>query len=181
MRPLKPDAYALLKLVARLEPFTTRVIRQTRLRDVNKWKRYLRREKLIFLTGEDSQWERMWASEAGKLMLEWQREHEMQRLAPQVFNLYKVKGWEKDPLAVYIGRAGKGRNGYFGNPIALPEGEDPGATLSAYEAYLRERVAKDEVFRGHVRSLCGKKLMCFCKPKPCHGDILAKVCGELNA
>lgn len=71
-RPLKPDAYALLRLVIQLTPYTTRVVQQTQLKDVNKWKRYLQNKALIIITGEDGQWERLFPTEAGKLMQEWQ-------------------------------------------------------------------------------------------------------------
>lgn len=182
MRPLKPDAYALLKLIIELTPYTTRVIRQTRLRDVNKWKRYLVKNGLVFITGEDGQWERMWPSPSGTLMYEWQRPLVAQQHQPTVVNIYKIpKDWKKDPSYVYIGRPGKGEEGYFGNPVEIEEGQEPGDTLPAYETYLYKRLAEDPKFRGRVRALTGKKLVCFCKPKPCHGDILAKACGELNS
>lgn len=82
---------------------------------------------------------------------------------------------------VYIGRAGQGLDGYFGNPIRTgrecPECGDtherPGETLSCYQRYLRRRVGSDPEFRRRVARLRGKRLGCFCKPKPCHGDLLA--------
>lgn len=190
MKPLKLDAYWLLKLVIELTPFTTRVISQTRLRDVNKWKRYLVRNGLLFITGEDTQWERLWPSPSGAMMYEWQRPLVAQQLAPEVFNSYKIeKGWEKKEIYKYIGRPGKGHEGPFGNPIEIGKecpgcGEihvESGDTLPCYEAWLRKKVVDDLIFRVRVKNLVGKKLVCFCKPKPCHGDVLAKVCGELNA
>lgn len=72
MKPLKPDAYQLLRIIIQLTPYTTRVIQQTGLRDVNKWKKFLQRKGLIILTGEDGQWERMFPTEEGKLFQEWQ-------------------------------------------------------------------------------------------------------------
>lgn len=183
MRPLKPDAYALLKLIISLAPYTVRVIRQTKLRDVNKWKRYLVKNGFAFLTGEGGQWERMWPSPSGKLLFEWQKPLVAKQHMPEVVNIYKIdKAWAEDPTYVYIGRAGKGQDGYFGNPI---EADEPGTTLPAYETYLRQRIIEDAKFRSRVRALTGHKLVCFCVDKdgngPCHGKILAQVCGELNA
>jgi len=82
---------------------------------------------------------------------------------------------------VYIGRAGHGHDGYFGNPVALnrrcPEcsltHERSGSTLRCYRDYLLRRLRADPVFLARVRELHKKTLVCFCKPAPCHGDSLA--------
>ena len=52
---------------------------------------------------------------------------------------------------VYIGRAGHGEDGYFGNP-----------------------------FRQRIHALKGKRLGCFCKPYPCHGDIIKEYLDTLD-
>lgn len=75
---------------------------------------------------------------------------------------------------IYIGRAGKGQDGYFGNPIRLNANEPRGATLERYEAYFYKRLKEDKEFRGRIHALKGKILGCFCKPHPCHGDIIKK-------
>lgn len=99
-----------------------------------------------------------------------------------------MREWVKaDPNHVYIGRAGHGESGIYGNPVAkgrrCPEcGDvhvDGGSTLACYEAYLNRRLATDTVFRNQVRALAGKTLVCFCKPKPCHGDVLAAAADRL--
>lgn len=87
------------------------------------------------------------------------------------------------PDEQYIGRAGKGHDGYFGNPVAIGRKcpvcasmhQDRGSTLPCYRKHLAERMKNDLVFAGRVASLRGKTLVCFCKPQPCHGDILASV------
>lgn len=94
----------------------------------------------------------------------------------------------REPYDVYIGRPGKGMPGPFGNPVRIahpcPEcGErhmDGGSTLRCYNRYLRRRIATDADFRAAVRALHGKRLGCFCVPKPCHGSILAAVADELT-
>ncbi len=35
-------------------------------------------------------------------------------------------------------------------------------------------------FRASIKALHGKTLACWCAPKPCHGDVLAKIAAELN-
>ena len=110
-----------------------------------------------------------------------------------VVNIYKIqKGWERDSKYVYIGRKGKGHDGYFGNPIPLNSPgicpvcsrsgvhNDRGSTLVCYEKYARRRISEDPIFREAVKALQGHTLVCFCKPQACHGDILVKLCIELN-
>jgi hypothetical protein len=73
----------------------------------------------------------------------------------------------RQPYDVYIGRAGKGEDGYFGNPIKL-EG-DRKACLAAYRMYFFDRLALDPEFKRRVDELKGKTLGCFCYPNLCHG------------
>jgi hypothetical protein len=77
------------------------------------------------------------------------------------------------PYDVYIGRAGHGHDGYFGNPYKT-RWDIRGATLKKYRAYFEHRLATDPEFKARVLALKGKKLGCFCKPHPCHGDIIAE-------
>lgn len=90
---------------------------------------------------------------------------------------------------VYIGRAGHGQDGYFGNPIRTNEHcficlcshSEKGATLDCFERYARARMIVDEEYREKVKALYGKTLGCFCGPAaPCHGQTLAKLAAELN-
>ncbi len=104
------------------------------------------------------------------------------------------------------GQCKEGEEGYFGNPIERGEGcfmcgevhWEAGSTLKCYERWLRnalsfEAAQLEATDWGHptwgeippnltnnVKALWGKTLVCFCKPNPCHGDILAQVCEELN-
>ena len=75
---------------------------------------------------------------------------------------------------VYIGRAGKGQSGYFGNPFPLLDKANRGSTLEKYKAYFDKRIETDIEFKEKIQSLKGKRLGCFCKPHPCHGDIIAE-------
>lgn len=84
----------------------------------------------------------------------------------RVVNIYK------EPYDIYIGRTGKGKDGYFGNPFPLKQGEARGSTLVKYKEYFDTRIANDPEFKERILSLKGKTLGCFCKPNPCHGDII---------
>ena len=77
----------------------------------------------------------------------------------------------KEPYDVYIGRAGKGQDGYFGNPFT---GHDRIRVIKEYETYFYNRIKNDEEFKQRILELKGKRLGCFCKPLPCHGDIIAE-------
>lgn len=84
--------------------------------------------------------------------------------------------WEWDEY-VYIGRPG-----YFGNPVIkfkvcpVCGGTHTanGATLPCYERWLVGKLLSDPEFYNKLSMLRGKILVCYCKPKPCHGDIIIK-------
>ena len=101
----------------------------------------------------------------------------------KVVNIRKTPSYD-----VYIGRAGRGKDGYFGNPIqkdhrCIECGQihrDHTSVVLCYQFYLARRLKKDPVFRQRVKQLSGKTLGCFCKPDLCHGDILARIADKLN-
>lgn len=72
----------------------------------------------------------------------------------------------------------------FGNPFRLKE--DGGEytreeSIAQYESWFVEKIQSDEDFRKAVEELRGETLGCWCKPKPCHGDvILAYLRGNLE-
>ncbi len=101
----------------------------------------------------------------------------------------KVVNLRNEKYTVYIGRAGKGLDGYWGNPVKLNEEccvchqrhEDRGSTLPCYEQYLRNRLQSSMSFRQMFMSLAENDVLgCFCKPDACHGDVMVKVWTELN-
>lgn len=69
---------------------------------------------------------------------------------------------------VYIGRPSK-----FGNPYRIGKGQTRSEVLLAYSVYFEVRMNKDDDFRKAVEALRGKTLGCYCKPQPCHGDVIA--------
>jgi len=92
----------------------------------------------------------------------------------------KVVNIHADKYDVYIGREGKGQDGYFGNPFRLRNGEQRGATIEKYKKYFYERLETDAEFKRQVHELKGKTLGCFCKPDACHGDVIAEYLNNLK-
>lgn len=86
----------------------------------------------------------------------------------------KAVNIHRDEYDVYIGRAGRGMDGYFGNPFRLIPGTPRGSTLENYRDYFYKRIESDNEFKRRILSLKGKRLGCFCKPQACHGDIIAE-------
>lgn len=86
-----------------------------------------------------------------------------------------------EAFEVYIGRAGRGEDGYFGNPYRVgstcqscgvyhPTAE---STRVCYTNYFQWRMSNDAQFYWRVVGLKGRVLGCFCKPGFCHGDVIA--------
>jgi len=73
----------------------------------------------------------------------------------------------------------------FGNPFRLKK--DGGKytrreSIEAFRFYFSKRLDYDPEFREKVKELKGKKLGCWCKPKPCHGDVIKEYLeGESDA
>lgn len=84
---------------------------------------------------------------------------------------------------VYVGRAGRGEDGYFGNPFRIEPEQGRGATLGRFREYFEERLETDAEFALRVRELKGKDLGCFCVQRHwtppdgghviCHAQIIA--------
>lgn len=89
---------------------------------------------------------------------------------------------------VYIGRAGHGQDGYFGNPILIgkkcpicSEIHQRSATIACFKQYFYNRLEIDIEFKNRILELRGKRLGCFCKPKECHGDVIVDYLNNLRA
>ena len=94
-------------------------------------------------------------------------------MSTTVVNLFKNK------YDVYIGRAGKGQDGYFGNPFPLKPGEPRGANIERYKEYFDNKIVNDPIFKARILELKGKTLGCFCKPNSCHGDVIVEYLNNL--
>ncbi len=101
----------------------------------------------------------------------------------------KVVNLRKSSYTVYIGRAGHGHDGYWGNPVKLNTRcsicseihETRGSTLDCYEVYLRNKLQTSNAFKRKFFSLdINDVLGCFCRPDVCHGDVMIKVWKEIH-
>jgi len=74
----------------------------------------------------------------------------------------------------YIGRAGNGHDGYFGNPFSVARDGGREKVIELYRKYFLNRLKIDAEFAKRIEGLKGKRLGCFCKPEACHGDVIAE-------
>ena len=70
---------------------------------------------------------------------------------------------------VYIGRPGP-----FGNPFAIGRDGTRTEVIEKFEHWLRNQ---PELLARVRAELPGKVLGCWCAPRPCHGDVLARIAG----
>lgn len=64
----------------------------------------------------------------------------------------------KEPFDVYIGRAGRGEDGYFGNPFSIGPGMTREQSVERFRQYFYHRIENDREFRERVEGLRGKRL-----------------------
>jgi hypothetical protein len=71
-----------------------------------------------------------------------------------------------EPYDVYIGRPSQ-----WGNPFKIGVHGNRADVLSKYWAWIQ---TKPQLMR-RLGELKGKRLGCYCKPLPCHGDVLVQL------
>lgn len=79
---------------------------------------------------------------------------------------------------IYIGRENLGMRlagSVWANPFRIDREADRAKALRRYENYLRRKLRSDALLQQQVRLLKGHRLVCYCKPKACHGDVLKRV------
>lgn len=87
---------------------------------------------------------------------------------------------------VYIGRISPWGNPWSDNPESKAEfivGSREESILR-YEEWMRQRLDGPDTepeLASNILALEGKRLGCFCSPKPCHGDVLRKLFLELHS
>lgn len=107
-------------------------------------------------------------------------------LVDMPLRMTRVVNLRNEEHDVYIGRAGHGEDGYFGNPVRVGDRcslcgkvhEKAGDTLPCFKQYFLGRVKSDPEFASKIEHLRGKRLGCFCKPGPCHGDVIVEWLGH---
>lgn len=85
----------------------------------------------------------------------------------------KVVHCKKEPYDIYIGRPSK-----WGNPFVI--GDDGLTREQVLKKYKEWILQQPQLSKNELWMLKGKTLGCWCKPKPCHGDILVELIKELN-
>lgn len=86
----------------------------------------------------------------------------------------KVVHCKKEPYDEYIGRPGK-----WGNPFTV-EIYGRGVCIDMFEDWLIQRLINGEITEDELLELDGKTLGCWCKPRPCHGDVYVKIIGRIK-
>ncbi len=84
---------------------------------------------------------------------------------PKVLNKHTHK--DQNIRAVYIGRGSK-----WGNPFVIGKDGNREEVIAKYLVWIMGQ--PDKVAQAKLE-LAGKDLVCFCAPRPCHGDILIKL------
>lgn len=84
----------------------------------------------------------------------------------------RVVHCKKEPYDVYIGRPSK-----WGNPFEINKNCSRNFSVLKYKFWIW--LPKQKWLRKLIKKeLKGKVLGCWCKPKECHGDILAELADE---
>lgn len=80
----------------------------------------------------------------------------------------------KEPFDVYIGRGSKWGNPYshLDNTKAEHRVTTVEEAIEGYRMQLMRQIATLQITTRDLLELEGKTLGCFCKPKPCHGDVI---------
>lgn len=81
----------------------------------------------------------------------------------------KVVHCRKEKYDIYIGRESKWGNPFIVGPYTREE------SLEKYEEWIQDQLW----LLNDIHELKDKVLGCWCKPKQCHGDILARLADSL--
>lgn len=105
----------------------------------------------------------------------------VKNIRPQYDNL---KEWMDDPNNVYIGRAGivfvtinghkqrwPKQSSKWANPFKIDKNNTREMVTEKYRAHIIEKIKADPTTY-NLEELRGRTLGCWCKPEPCHGDVL---------
>jgi hypothetical protein len=84
---------------------------------------------------------------------------------------------KKEPFDVYVGRPSEWGNPFSDSPKSIAEVkvDSREEAIACYEEWLRQN---PEMVERAKRELKGKVLGCWCAPKACHGDVLARIANE---
>lgn len=80
-------------------------------------------------------------------------------------HVYNIRSALCPPHAVRIDRSTK-----WGNPFIIRRGKSRKFVIDEYRDYLHTSGLAEQ-----IKELRGKDLACWCKPLPCHGDVLLEL------
>lgn len=91
-----------------------------------------------------------------------------------------VVNLKREEFDVYIGRkTARHPFGPWGNPFVIgPDGNREQVIEKFAEALRTSQDPRFDFMRRFIHQLQGQRLGCYCKPLPCHGDVLAKMADE---
>ena len=81
----------------------------------------------------------------------------------------RVVHCKKDRYDVYIGRPSP-----YGNPFVIGKDGTRAEVIAKYRTW-----AENNLGIGHLQSLKGKVLGCWCAPEACHGDVLVEMADSI--
>jgi hypothetical protein len=91
-------------------------------------------------------------------------------------------GFKPNANQRYIGRGSPWGNPFTHLPLGRTKAQFQVATeeesMVRYETWVREKLAEDPQLRRKLLVLDGHEPVCYCNPRPCHGDILIKLIEE---
>lgn len=88
------------------------------------------------------------------------------RNSEQAMQKTRVVHCKREQFDVYIGRPSK-----WGNPFVLGKDGTRDVVIAKYEAWFKTQPR----LIASLHELEGKVLGCWCAPKACHGDVLARL------
>lgn len=94
-------------------------------------------------------------------------------MATTVINIRDAPAdWRYNPKYVFIGRPA-----YLGNPYKIGIHGDRQKVIDLYRLHIGQLILDDtEMFKEYMHTVVKDGiLVCYCKPKACHGDILAEL------
>lgn len=81
----------------------------------------------------------------------------------------RIVNKRKEKCDIYVGRPSK-----WGNPFKIGKDGSRDEVIAKYRNYILQ----NPVLLNSLGELRGKTLGCFCKPLPCHGDVLIELINE---
>jgi len=90
-------------------------------------------------------------------------------MRPKVYN---ISDEDRPSDCIYIGRGS-----LYGNPFCIGEDGTRNQVIRKYIEYVENDPDLKDIL---IKDLKGKNLVCFCKPKACHGDYIIQISNDME-